>query len=115
LFVGALTDQVSATFNRQFSRNWSGNLNGGFARNSSLEQTIPGATSSTNMVFNSWFGGASLARTVGRNSRLSFVYNAARQTGNTSTCAMGLACGPIALTQSIGITFNWSTRPLKIE
>ena len=114
-FVGTEADQVSATLSRRFSRAWSGSINGGFAHNSSLQQTTPGTTSLGSLVFNDWFAGATLSRTVRRYSTLSFIYNAQRQTGNTTTCVMGLACGPVALTQVVGITFNWSTRPLKLE
>jgi len=114
-FVGTEADQISASFSRRFSKAWSGAINGGFARNSSLQQTTPGTTSLGSLAFDDWFAGATLSRTVGRYSTLSFLYNATRQTGNTTTCVMGLACGPVALTQVVGITFNWSTRPLKLE
>jgi hypothetical protein len=114
-FVGTLTDQVSASFTRQFSRTWTGAITGGFARNSSLQQTTPGTTSTGALSFNNWFTGLSFSRTLGRYSKLSFIYNASEQTGNTTTCAMGLGCAPIALIQTVGVTLNWSTRPLKIE
>jgi len=114
-FVGTEADQLSANFSRRFNKSWSATINGGFARNSSLQQTTPGTTSLGSLTFNDWSAGATLSRTVARYSTLSFIYNAIRQTGNTTTCAMGLACGPVALTQVIGITFNWSTRPLKLE
>jgi hypothetical protein len=113
--VGSLADQVSASFTREFSRNWSGVINGGYARNSSLEQTTPGTTGSTSLVFNNWFGGVSFVRSLGRYSKLSFNYNASRQTGDTATCANMQPCGPVALVQVVGVTLNWSSRPLKFE
>ena len=113
--IGSINDQVNASFVHRFSRSWSAVLNGGFARNSSLEQTTPGTTSSTAYIFNTWFAGVSVTRNLGRYSKLAFNYNATRQTGNTTTCVNALACGPIALTQIIGVTLNWSSRPMKLE
>jgi hypothetical protein len=114
-FVGTFTDQVTAALTRTFGRAWSGSVTGGFARNTTLQQTTPGLATTPNQVFNTWFGGANLSRTLGRYSSLSFNYNASRQTGTTTMCVNGLACGPIALIQTAGLVLNWSTRPLKFE
>ncbi|HTQ87566.1 MAG TPA: hypothetical protein VMI93_15210 [Candidatus Solibacter sp.] len=113
-FVGSITDQFTGNFSRHLTRVVSGSLSGGYARNESLQQTS-GVTGNTQSSFNTWFAGGSISRPIGHYSSISFAYNASRQTSNTTMCANMLACGPIALVQVIGVTFNWSTRPFKLE
>jgi len=113
LLQGALTDTLNGTFSHTFGRVWSTSFNGGYSRNSSLEQTAP--MMEVTSVFDYWTAGFSLSRPIGRSGLLSFRYNAQRQTSNTSTCINGQTCGPIALTQTVGVTFNWSTRPHALD
>ena len=113
LLQGALTDQVTGTFTHLFGRVWSASFTGGYSRNSSLEQTAPMMNVTT--VFNYWTTGFFLSRPIGRYSTLAFRYNAQKQTSNTSECVNGVSCGPVALTQTVGLTFTWSTRPYKLD
>ena len=112
--VGATADQFSGNFSRRFTRVWTGSLTGGYAHNGALQQTA-GNTVSPSSAFDYWFAGGSVSRPIGHYSSLSFSYNASRQTANTTICANNLACGPIALVQVVGVAFNWSTRPYKLE
>ncbi|HKO03528.1 MAG TPA: hypothetical protein VJW51_02210 [Candidatus Acidoferrales bacterium] len=112
---GASSDQLSVSLTRQASRVWMVGFSGGYARNSSLEQTSPAGMAATTTIFNTWFGGASVSRPVGHYSNLRFFYNASRQTGNTTMCVGGISCGPVALTQTAGMSFTWATRPLPLD
>ncbi len=112
--IGAVTDQLSGNFSHLIGRTWRGSLTGGFAHNSAFQQTA-GTAINPSAAFNFWFAGGALSRPIGRYSSLSFSYNASRQTSNATVCANSLACGPIALTQVVGVTFNWSTRPYRLE
>jgi hypothetical protein len=114
-FVGALTDQVTGGFSHQFTRVWTAGFTGSYARNSSFQQTTPTSTSTSTSTFNYWNAGFFVSRPLGRYSTVRFSYNASRQTSNTTSCANNLACGPIALVQVIGLTFNWTTRPYKLD
>jgi len=113
-FVGAITDQASGSFTHHITRVVSASLSGGYAHNSAFQQTTP-AGGNPSGAFDYWFAGGSLSRPIGHYSSISISYNASRQTSNTNVCGNMLACGPIALVQVAGVTFNWSTRPYKLE
>jgi hypothetical protein len=112
--VGSVQDQFSGQFAHSLSRVWKATFTGGFAHNGAFQQTV-GAAVSPSASFNYWFAGGSISRPIGRYSSLAFSYNASRQTASTTVCANNLPCGPIALVQVVGLTFNWSTRPYKLE
>jgi len=113
-FIGSTVDQFTGGFQHNITRVWSGNLTSGYARNGAIQQTTSlGVNPSA--AFDYWYVGGTLSRPLGHYASLSFNYYASRQTTNTTVCANMLACGPIALTQVVGMTFNWSTRPYKLE
>ncbi|HVN08843.1 MAG TPA: hypothetical protein VMV61_07725 [Patescibacteria group bacterium] len=112
--VGSEQDQFTGTFSHTISRVWKVSLTGGYSHNGALEQTTP-AGGNSNVGFDYWYAGGSLSRPLGRYSSVSFSYNASEQTSNATTCVAGVPCGPIALVQVVGVTFNWSTRPYSIE
>jgi len=114
-FPGTTADTLTANFRHQLTRVWSVAVTGGYARNSSLEQTASTGTTNTTAIFNTWYGGASISRPLGHYSSLQFFYNASRQTGNTTVCVNGVSCGPIALTQTGGVSYTWSTRPFALQ
>jgi hypothetical protein len=111
--VGAVTDQLTGSVSHLFGRVWNASVTGGFSRNSSLEQTAP--MTSTSSVFHYWTAGLSVSRPIGRFSNLRFSYYAQKQTSNTTMCVGGVTCGPIALVQTAGITYTWSTRPYRLD
>ena len=112
--IGAASDQFSGSFSKHITRVWKGSLTGGYARNGAFQQTTAGMPL-TLPAFDFWYVGGALSRPVGHYSSLSFSYNASRQTSNTTVCINKVACGPIALVQVVGVTYNWSTRPFKLE
>jgi hypothetical protein len=114
-FPGTTADTLTVSLRHQLTRVWSVELTGGFARNSSLQQTTAVGSPNTTSTFDYLNGGLSVSRPLGHFSTLRFFYNASRQTGNTTTCVGGLSCGPIALTQIAGVSYNWSTRPLSLD
>jgi hypothetical protein len=112
--VGSTEDQFSGTFSNRIARIWTATLTGGYAHNGAFQQTTAGIPSSS-PAFDFWYVGGSLLRPLRHYSSLSFSYNASRQTANTTVCVNRLACGPIALLQVVGVTYQWSTRPYKLE
>jgi len=112
--IGSIADQFSGNFSHQLSRTVRVSLSGGFAHNSAFHQTASTLINPSSS-FDYWTAGAALSRPIGRYSTLALTYNASRQTSNTTVCVNMLRCGPIALVQTAGMTFNWSTRPFKIE
>jgi hypothetical protein len=113
--VGSEVDQFSGSFSRRISRVWTGSLSGGYAHNGAFQQTTVGTPIASSASFDYWFVGGALSRPLGHYSSLSFSYNASRQTASTTVCVNSLACGPIALVQTAGVTLNLSTRPYKLD
>ncbi|HMD31723.1 MAG TPA: hypothetical protein VKG84_07420 [Candidatus Acidoferrales bacterium] len=115
VLVGSTTDQLSGSFTRRFTRVWTVAINGSYARNSSFQQTQqPGMMSATS-TFDYWNAGMSFSRPLGHYSSVRFSYNAQSQTSNVTSCVNGVQCGPISLVQVVGLSFNWSTRPYKLD
>ena len=112
--VGSESDQFAGNFAHSISRVWNVYLTGGYSHNGAFSQTTP-TGGNANAAFNYWYTGFSISHPIGHFSSLSFSYNASRQTANATTCVNSAACGPIALVQVVGVTFNWSTRPYAIE
>jgi hypothetical protein len=118
VLVGATSDQVTGNYLQQFGRAWTASFFGSFARNASFQQTAQAGMMplpATNATFNYWSAGASVSRPIGRYSTIRFSYNAQEQTANTTMCVNGVQCGAISLIQVIGVSFNWTTRPYKLD
>jgi hypothetical protein len=103
VFTGAISDQLSATFFKQLTRVWNGNLNFGYGRNG---QIVAVAGSS---AFDSWFGGAGLSRSIGHMTYLSCGYQAQIQTGNV---VPGSSNNTV---HQIYISLQWHSRPFVLR
>jgi hypothetical protein len=100
VFQGATSNTISASAHYQFTRNWLGTINGGYAVNNSL---APAGVSS--VQFDSWFFGANLGRPVGSRALINFNYGATDQ-NNPGICTVAL-CGGNGLQESVGVTVNF--------
>jgi hypothetical protein len=104
VFLGATSNNFSGSAHYQFTRFWTGFVNGGYALNNSL---APAGTASTQ--FDNWFVGANLGRPVGPHANINFNYGVTRQ-NNPATCLVAY-CGGTGLQQSVGVSVNWHLRP----
>ena len=68
VLFGATSNTFSGSLHHQFTRFWSGSVNGGYAFNRSLAP-VGTATAS----FNTWFVGANIGRQLGRHARLASI------------------------------------------
>jgi hypothetical protein len=109
VFVGATTDQVSGAANRKITRVWTGELHAGYARNRNAETTQ--GVSSTD--FDSFFGGVSAARPLGRNALFSLGYTAYVQRADISGCTAN--CSSTFTTNQISIGVSWHARPFVLR
>jgi hypothetical protein len=107
LFIGAISNTFSGTLHHQFSRYWSGSVNGGYAFNSSLVPTGVAATTFTN-----WFVGANAGRRLGRHAQLAFNYGLQKQ-DNPAVCPVVVGCFATGFQQSFGATLNWHLRAVE--
>jgi hypothetical protein len=110
-FTGSRMDQLQGGINRQLSRAWQGNLNFGFARNTSLGLSIPTQVSQT---YDSWFMGGGLSRPLGRTANFTLGYTAYLQNTSLPVCAAG-TCSTNYLQHQISLSFQWHTRPLVLR
>jgi len=102
VFLGATTDQVTGRFSRNLTRVWTGELHGGYSRNGAVQST-PGTPS---FAFNTVFGGASVARPLGRNASLTLGYTAYDESGSSSASF---------LVHQFSLGLSWHTRPFVLR
>jgi len=105
VFEGATSITASVGVQYQFTRNWAGSANAGYAVNNSL---APAGVSS--IQFNNWFFGANIGRPVGARTRINFNYGASDQL-NPSGCTVA-TCGGNGLQESVGVSINFHFLPL---
>ena len=115
VFTGSNVDQVSFNASHTLSRVWTGQLNFGFAHNSTVVSTAaPGVTPTTVPSYNSWFAGGGVSRILGRNTTLAIAYNATVQSNGQAACT-GSACqgnqNSNTFTNVVTINFQWHSIP----
>jgi hypothetical protein len=104
VYQGATSDTFSGSARYEFTRFWSGAVNGGYALNNSL--AAPGVSTTE---FNNWFVGATLARRVGLNGQLNFNYGLQKQS-SPANCPV-TSCGLAGYQQTFGMTLGWHMHP----
>jgi hypothetical protein len=105
VLLGATSDTFSGMAHYQFTRNWNGSVNGGYAINNSLARAgIP------TVQFDNWFVGANLGRNVGTHAQINFNYGASKQ-NSPANCPVS-SCGGTGLQQSVGMSVNWHLLPV---
>jgi hypothetical protein len=104
VFLGATSNTVSGSAHYQFTRFWTGTVNGGYSINNSL---APAGVATTQ--FDNWFTGANLAHRVGPHAMLNLNYGASKQ-NSPATCLV-TSCGGVGLQQTLGLSVNWHLRP----
>lgn len=109
VFLGATTDQVTGAATRKLSRVWTGELHAGYARNRNAE-TAQGVT---NTSYDSFFGGLSAARPLGRNAMVSLGYTAYVQRTDASNCSSN--CSSTFTTNQISVGVSWHARPFVLR
>jgi len=105
VFEGATSNTISAAFNYQFTRNWAGTVNAGYAINNSL---APAGVSS--VQFDTWYFGANLGRRLGYWGKINFNYGALNQ-AIPAICPV-VSCGASGLEETFGMSFNWHLVPI---
>jgi hypothetical protein len=109
VLFGAGTDAITLSATHQFTRFWSGTIDGSFARNNSLV-----SSGGTTARFDNWFGRAGLARQMGRHVRFILSYGLQEQYQANATCQI-TSCGPAGLRQAFGITMEWHPLAIGLE
>jgi hypothetical protein len=111
IYPGALSDTVTARLTRTFGKNWESSIDGGYARNQALQQTLPTAGGSSS---NNWFVNARITRRFVGYGALFLSYNASGQSNLSAICPLqSCAYGSLVNTGSVGYT--WGLRPIYIE
>ncbi len=105
VLTGTTSDVVNTSLSHQLSRLWSGQVNFGYARNTSL-----GLTSPNQITFNSYTAGGGINRPLGRNATFALNYNVNIPDYSIPGCT-GATCAQNQKLQYITINFQWRTRP----
>jgi len=105
-FGGSRTDELSANLGWPLSRAWTGSLNLGYARNSTIV-TLKALSSPT---YTSWITGAGLNRPLGRSMRFSLGYQAVIQSSNGVICNTP-ACQTTQISHQIQTSIQWNAPP----
>jgi hypothetical protein len=104
VFIGAVSNAFTASARYQFTRSWTGTINGGYSLNKSLAIAgIPEAR------FDNWLIGWNLGRRVGPHAQINFNYGLTKQ-NSPNPCPVP-SCGITGLQQSFGMSVNWHLRP----
>lgn len=109
VFLGATTDQVTGAATRRVSRVWTGEVHAGYARNRNAE----GAQGVSSTDFDSFFGGVSAARPLGRNAQFTAGYTAYVQRSSASGCTSN--CSSTFTTNQISVGVSWHARPFVLR
>lgn len=107
VLLGSNTDQATLALSRQLGRVWTGNVNFGYSRNSSLG-SLSGV--STTPTFNDWYVGGGLSRPIGREFNFALSYSARFESSNVAGCT-GANCNTSYTQNLISISLQWHTRP----
>jgi hypothetical protein len=111
VLAGAAADRVYASWGMRLSRKWSGTFGPGFSHNRSLPQTSAAGVQRT---YDSFYGRASLSRSLGRYTTMFFSYEYQTQRENFSPCPTG-ACGSSLLRHVVGFGFDFHPRQLVFD
>jgi hypothetical protein len=106
VLVGSNLDQATATASRRLTRVWSGNVNFGYARNS----TVGGSSQFSSPTYDSWFVGGGVSRPIGRNFSFGFAYTANIGSFTQAGCT-GAVCNSTNVYQTVNVNFQWHPRP----
>jgi hypothetical protein len=106
VYEGATSNTFKGQASYQFTRFWTGAVNGGYSLNNSL---APSGAATTQ--FDTWFAGANLGRQIGPYVQINFNYGASEQ-NSPATCPVA-NCGGIGLQQTFGMTVNWHLLPVR--
>jgi hypothetical protein len=108
---GAKIDQLQGGLGRRLSRQWSGNINIGYARNGGLLKLAPGENA---QAYQSYYFGAGLSRPFGRDLNVFLNYTAQIQTTSQPTCATAGCSSNYTLHQAT-VGFSWHTSPFVLR
>jgi hypothetical protein len=104
VFQGSTGNTISGAGHYQFTRFWTGTVNGGYSLNNSLP-----SASAASARFDNWFIGGNIGRQVGLHAQVNFNYGLTKQ-NSPSPCPV-VSCGVAGYQQTFGMSVNWHLRP----
>ncbi len=109
--AGAQTQYVTFTWSRQLTRNWSGSMGPGYARNQTLLKANNGQAQTT---WDSVYANASLSRALGRYMNMFLGYYLQTQRSQAETTLGGTAHISM-LRHVVTFGFDWHPRQIMLE
>jgi hypothetical protein len=111
VLAGAATDRVYGAWSVRLTRKWSGSFGPGFSHNRNLAQY---SLTNTRSTYDSFYGSASLSRSLGRHSTIFFNYEYTGERSDLTPCLAG-NCGRSFLRHEIGFGFDFHPRQLVFD
>ena len=112
VLFGAESDVVRAELYNSFTRNWSGSLSLGYARNQALSQ-LPAAAAG--IKYQAYVGSASINRQLGKTISMFISYSVQRQVSDSLVAVGGSGLGPAYLRQIVTVGINWHGHPRLLD
>jgi hypothetical protein len=110
VLAGAIADTVSASANRQLTRQVNGGVTFGYSHSTGLNAlTTP--TAPTMQSYGYWFGGVNFTRTWGRALDLNLSYTVQYQDSSSTFC-VGPTCVTNLVRNQISFGVNWHRQPI---
>ena len=106
VLIGSNLDQVTATVSHNLTRQWTGGLIFGYARNSPVV-----GTSTAVYPYSNWFVGCNAARPIGRDFSFGIAYTANIGSYSGPGCTGGGCNTSNSLYNTITVNFQWHPRP----
>jgi len=106
VLIGSNLDQVTATLSHNLTRQWTGGLIFGYARNSPVV-----GTSTAVYPYSNWFVGCNAARPIGRDFSFGVAYTANIGSYSGPGCTGGGCNTSNSLYNTITVNFQWHPRP----
>ena len=109
IFAGATTDLATASYGRTVFRRWGASFSTGYARIKQLQQ---GSGLSTDSLYQTWYAGATVSKSLGRDFGLYATYQFADESTANSVCQVN-RCVSLQHVATVGI--SWHARPIRLD
>jgi hypothetical protein len=112
VFAGAVSDIVRLSVRRPWGREWSSNMDTGYARNTRI---LPSATASNSREYSYWYAGGGLRRQLGRYFGIFASYQYNQQLLDRSVCGTSSTCNGTTRRHNAFVGLDWHPRSIRLD
>lgn len=118
IFLGATTDQIQVQAGHQLTRQWSGSVQVGYARNRNVVNgvaALAGLTNAGSASYDSFYFGGGASRPLGRNLNFTSAYTAYIQHSSANAACVIGTCTTNYTSHQVTLGLSWHTRPFVLR